>query len=52
MSVVCTTPCIPTTLSPRGDEAERSIIFRKSLEGSVWLSPAREWEEQLAVMCY
>jgi MraZ protein len=33
-----------------GDEADQSIIFLKSLEGSLWLYRTREWEEKLMVM--
>jgi MraZ protein len=35
---------------PDGDEADRGIIFLKSLEGSLWVYRAREWEEKLVVM--
>jgi transcriptional regulator MraZ len=33
-----------------GDDPDRSIIFLKSLEGSLWLYRIREWEEKLMVM--
>jgi MraZ protein len=33
-----------------GDDSGRSIVFLKSLEGSLWLYRIREWEEKLLVM--
>jgi MraZ protein len=33
-----------------GDDPDRSIIFLKSLEGSLWLYRVREWEEKLVAM--
>jgi MraZ protein len=43
-------PAFRLAFPPDGDEADRSIVFLKSLEGSLWLYRAREWEEKLTVM--
>jgi MraZ protein len=38
------------TFPTDGDDPGRSIIFLKSLEGSLWLYRTREWEEKLMLM--
>jgi MraZ protein len=43
-------PAFRLAFPPDGDEADRNIIFLKSLEGSLWLYRAREWEEKLLMM--
>jgi MraZ protein len=43
-------PAFRLAFPPDGDDAQRSIIFLKSLEGSLWLYRAHEWEETLTVM--
>jgi MraZ protein len=43
-------PAFRLAFPPDGDDAQRSIIFLKSLEGSLWLYRAHEWEEKLTVM--
>jgi MraZ protein len=43
-------PASRLAFPPDGDEAGRRIILLKSLEGSLWLYRAQEWEEKLLVM--
>lgn len=43
-------PAFRLAFPPDGDEPDRRIIFLKSLEGSLWLYRAQEWEEKLVVM--
>jgi MraZ protein len=43
-------PAFRLAFPPDGDDAQRSVIFLKSLEGSLWLYRAHEWDEKLTVM--